>query len=296
MSLLRKGGQLLNSVPCSAAMIRACIFGLLIGVSQAFLFDFGTSNWNGLKVTWDANIFSSRAFSSLPRTESDAKRAGFTMISDCGAKSNFAGKRYVLSGDTAVVLLYDVNGYIAGIQAGFPATLQNGYPHAPLKNHPFVMSDGKQYITAYFVDPSTICSKGRTSNLFNSEGTGTDLFIQNGTTPSQILKIPHKETDVQKTMWTKGHCFPTMGVHYWYNIRKDMSCDEFYPVFLLYNGGKLNAFGWAFNADLSSTRFEHPPLLSFGAFLNPVPDCLSKEGRLSTMHIYLTSRPELDTC
>ena len=41
---------------------------------------------------------------------------------------------------------------------------------------------------------------------------------------------------------------------------KDMSCDEFFPVFLLYNkSGNLNAFGWALQADLSSPRFEHPP-------------------------------------
>ncbi|XP_046558425.1 uncharacterized protein LOC124267544 [Haliotis rubra] len=277
-------------------MLQACIIGVLIGCSQAFLFNLGPTTWNGLKVTWDVNIFSANAFSSLPRTESAAKSAGWTMISDCGAHSSFAGKRYALSGDTAVVLLYDVNGYIAGIQAGISSTLQNGYPHAPMKGHPFVMADGKQFITAYFVDPSTICSKGRTSSMFSSQGTGTDLFIQNGTSPSQVLKIPSQETGVQNTKWVKGHCFPSMGMHYWYNIRKDMSCDDFYPVFLLYNGGKLNAFGWAFNADLSSSRFEHPPQSVIGAFLNPVPDCLSKQGRLSTMHIYLTSQPELDTC
>jgi hypothetical protein len=50
-----------------------------------------------------------------------------------------------------------------------------------------------------------------------------------------------------------------LGVHYWYNTRKDMSCDEFYPVFLLYNGGQLNAFGWAFQAHMTSPHMEHPP-------------------------------------
>ncbi len=48
------------------------------------------------------------------------------------------------------------------------------------------------------------------------------------------------------------------GQHYWYNVRKDMSCDEFYPMFLMYNNGKLNAFGWAFKGDFKSNRFEHP--------------------------------------
>lgn len=53
------------------------------------------------------------------------------------------------------------------------------------------------------------------------------------------------------------------GVHYWYAATRDMSCDNFFPVFLLYNGGVLNAFGWAFQADLSSSRFEHPTTSSF---------------------------------
>ena len=31
---------------------------------------------------------------------------------------NFLGKRYMKDNDPAVILIYDVNGYIAGIQAG----------------------------------------------------------------------------------------------------------------------------------------------------------------------------------
>lgn len=57
----------------------------------------------------------------------------------------------------------------------------------------------------------------------------------------------------------KVSCIFCIGVHYWFNSRKDMSCDEFYPVFLLYNGGQLNAFGWAFQSALTSPRVEHPP-------------------------------------
>ena len=32
--------------------------------------------------------------------------------------ANFLGKRYMKDNDPAVILIYDVNGYIAGIQAG----------------------------------------------------------------------------------------------------------------------------------------------------------------------------------
>lgn len=37
-----------------------------------------------------------------------------------------------------------------------------------------------------------------------------------------------------------------------------MSCDDSFPVFLLYDSGKLTGFGWAMIADLVSTRVEHP--------------------------------------
>jgi charged multivesicular body protein 7 len=37
-----------------------------------------------------------------------------------------------------------------------------------------------------------------------------------------------------------------------------MSCDDSFPVFLLYNWGKLTGFGWAMIADVQNTRVEHP--------------------------------------
>ena len=42
-----------------------------------------------------------------------------------------------------------------------------------------------------------------------------------------------------------------------------MSCDNFFPVFLLYNDGVLNAFGWAFGMNIQADRFEHPPQATF---------------------------------
>ncbi|VDI73205.1 Hypothetical predicted protein [Mytilus galloprovincialis] len=142
-----------------------------------------------------------------------------------------------------------------------------------------------------------ICFCGRSAALYQHQGEGTDLYIQNGTDPvDDFIKIPHLQSGITTTKWTKGKCFPTMGLHYWYNIRKDMSCDEFYPMFLLYNDGKLNAFGWAFNGDFNSSILEHPPIAALSAFIDPVPDCLLNAETLSTMHIYLTNNPALNKC
>lgn len=54
-------------------------------------------------------------------------------------------------------------------------------------------------------------------------------------------------------------------MHYWYNISKDMSCDDTFPAFLLYNKKRLNGFGWAFNPNYkNSGKWEHPTKEQFG--------------------------------
>lgn len=44
--------------------------------------------------------------------------SGFKSIYLISGHANFLGKRYMKNNDPAVILIYDVNGYIAGIQAG----------------------------------------------------------------------------------------------------------------------------------------------------------------------------------
>ena len=55
-----------------------------------------------------------------------------------------------------------------------------------------------------------------------------------------------------------SYLIQTSGKHYWYDVKEDMDCETFFPVFLLYNGGKLNGFGWAMMEDLPSDHYEHP--------------------------------------
>ncbi|XP_062580238.1 uncharacterized protein LOC134242185 [Saccostrea cucullata] len=185
---------------------------LLVGSCSGFIFGSNVHPWDGLKVTWGINPFNSINFADMPRTEAEAEQSGFTIISGC-EHENFLGKRYMKDNDPAVILIYDVNGYIAGIQAGIPTTLSNGYPSLELQKHPFVRDFDKHYITAYFVSPDLICTRGRTSSEVSTQCTGTDLYIQNSTNPMESIKIPHQEADIGSTKWVKGHCFPAMGFH-----------------------------------------------------------------------------------
>ena len=149
-------------------------------------------------------------------------------------------------------------------------------------------------ITAYFSDPSTICSRNASLGP-----TGDRIVIVS----NQIsVNLPLKEKDVT-SFWTKGKCFWTMGQHYWGDVNGQVSVntkvDDFLPFFLMYNGGNLNVFGWVFNANLDSSRYEHPSVNQFPMFTYAVPQEFydkTKTGVLSTMHIYLDKRPRLNFC
>lgn len=59
---------------------------------------------------------------------------------------------------------------------------------------------------------ANIC-RGRTANQFKEEGTGTGLWIQNGTNPvTNSVEMPRSQQEASKTLWSKGSCFYTMGM------------------------------------------------------------------------------------
>jgi len=292
-------------------LVAAIAISVLCGYSEAFLESiFGggeDAEWNDLRVGFGINPFSSTTFDTLPRTVADALNAGWALddkAGNCGTKgSYFNGNRYTKNGDQAAMLLFDKNGYIAGIQAGIPKKAPASTPNYPIpnnkKHHVFNEEPNMWVITAYFVEPATICTTGRSEDDFQKSGTGENLAIQNGTTPESYITIPHDEDQVTKTTkFIAGQCFYGMGMHYWYDVRDTMDCDDIFPVFLLYNKKRLNAFGWAFNPNYdSSYRWEHPQQSAFKHFLPlPFPPCLGKDEPTSTLHIYLQSSPQLNFC
>jgi len=275
----------------------ALVLGVLAG-SQAFLLDdlVRQNKWDGLKVTWGPNPLSSSYFVNQPRTVKDATAQGWVKISSCDMTAAWRGERYVKNGDYAIILLFDVAGYIAGIQTSIKPTA--AYPNVE-QTPPFVKDGDRMTLTAYFVPPSVICTTGRSDADFAQNGTGPYLSLQLTGKPEASTIVPSDETGMASTMWTKGKCFPTMGVHYWYNLSEDMDCKDFRPIFLLYNSGKLTAFGWAMNTPLTSPSYEHPTSTVIPLFMQTPPKCImaaGSSGALSTQHIYLTSSAAKDLC
>lgn len=271
------------------------LFSFTIYSCSGFLFSNvkeGT-NWNDLKVTWGINPFDSANFQSLPRTESEAKSKGWVKEKGC---SEVNGNRYILNGDRAVMLIFNALGIIAGIASHVPKSLPFNFPSPKIQ--PLFVDEGDFFtISAYFVDPSSVCSPSASAK----QVTGDRLIVKGS---SKELNIPLEQKDISSLVWTQGKCFYTMGVHFWADIdgnqlSENTEADNFAPLFLLYNKGKLNGFGWAFNADLPSKRYEHPGQDVLGMFFNKIPKFFSdpnKSGKLSTLHIYLDSTPQFNFC
>jgi len=276
--------------------VLSIIVAALVGIATA------DPAWNDLRVTFGINPLNTWNFDEMPRNLSGNLQSFTPKDNQCTTKdSKFLGQRYWYKNDPATILLFDIKGYIAGIQTSIPKT--SGFVPSAVMDGTFVIDEGDSYtMTVYFVDPNIICTTGRTAEEFTSQGTGTDLFIQMGPNPldtKDIFTVPLNEADIKLTKWGFGKCFYLMGQHYWYNMSKDMSCDNMVPYCLLYNKGVLNAFCFAINNNLPSKRYEHPTPTVAQSFMEPVPDCFYSTPSyqvLSTMHVYTTSNYLADDC
>ncbi|XP_052707090.1 uncharacterized protein LOC128182493 [Crassostrea angulata] len=259
--------------------------------------------WNDLRVTWDHNatepglMGNPSAFAHLPLKESDAIIDGYMLLTDCSGSANFVGRRYWRNNDPALVLIYDSQGLIAGIQTGIPDNLPNGYPTRNLKPRPFVLEGNLLFVTAYFMEPSKICSSTRTEAQMISEGIGSGLYFQNGPNPlTDAVPVPSDESTIQQTLWGQGKCVPRLGHQYQYNVRKDMYCEELAPLHLMYDRGHLVAFAWFFVSDIQSPVFEKIPQTMYSRMFQTVPDCLYTMGQVTSLHIFLTDQYNEITC
>ncbi|KAH7987058.1 hypothetical protein HPB52_024546 [Rhipicephalus sanguineus] len=78
--------------------------------------------WDDLRVTWGMRNWRTSAFAQMPLTAKQAKEVGFVQLNNQCA-GTFYGFRFMKDNDPSVVLLYDVNGVIAGLQSGVLSNL-----------------------------------------------------------------------------------------------------------------------------------------------------------------------------
>lgn len=253
--------------------------------------------WDDLRIKWDLNIFDENSFRQYPVTQSDAEDQGFSLVDDRACDDGLPGLRFAEGGDLSTIIVYDVNGYIAGVQmaisqadgeansGGFPFDAQ------PVFRPDTINEVDYWVLAAYFIEPAQVCV-GRTEAEFEESGTGTGLFIMTGAELTEYENPPNFQEEVDMTDWTQGYCFVSMGEHYWYNMSVDLDCNEFFPVFLLFNQGELTGFGWSVQGVYPSEHTEYPPSFVLNLFINPIPECLPPlvdTIGVTTQHIYFNA-------
>lgn len=238
--------------------------------------------WDELSVTW-------LKWESLPLTVSDAVDKGWALQDKCQDSAYFRGNRYVRDGNMTVMLLFDANDKIAGIQTGIAKSALDVKKALPWREE-----NDFYVVTAYFKDPSLICSHKPS----HAKYIGDRLLIQRSSTPHEFVQAPLLEDGLYQSAWTEGECFWSMGKMYWYDLLNVKDCNSMFPAFLMYTNRVLNGFGWVLPHKIDDPRFVHPTNSSFPYLFknDTVPECFWNTGYLSLMHVYLDSNPFLNIC
>ena len=164
------------------------------------------SHWYDLRSKFSHNVLS--GFNQEPRTEDEAIKDRWEHIGSCGDDSAFQGNRYGRSGgERDIVLIFDVNGYIAGVQSVLPLDKAQDNQYFEFSSNAmyqkgWYLAKEMYFTTAYFVDPAIICTSGRSEDDFESDGTGYTLLFQNGTdsTEHNLIAAPLKEGSAEQNV------------------------------------------------------------------------------------------------
>jgi hypothetical protein len=279
----------------------------------------GITSWDSFKGSF--LIGKPESFAPFPRSINEINNSNTTWVpvsstqNDCSNGGLFNGIQYVRENDYSVALLFDKNGIIAGIQMLINQTVVRtntndlDYDAIPMYQNATYNGDLFYVLTVYLVQPSTICSEGRTEASLTEDGTGTGLWIQNGESADDVVEVPQdrpeSEDEDENEGWTKNNCFPAMGFHNFYSIKQyeNTNCTEMVPIFGLYNkdSKKLHGFGFITPGTIINPRFEQPPSaairLILGAGRTPqcVLDLQEREG-VTSLHVYFISEPAKIAC
>eukprot|EP01060_Flectonema_neradi_P023070 TRINITY_DN3129_c4_g2_i1.p1 TRINITY_DN3129_c4_g2~~TRINITY_DN3129_c4_g2_i1.p1 ORF type:complete len:410 (+),score=70.94 TRINITY_DN3129_c4_g2_i1:73-1230(+) len=198
-----------------------------------------------------AGIFKQKA---LPLDIVAAENEGWTQLSGCNAYGN----RWRLGNRLTPTLMFGANGKIAGFQVVTNITTFPMYPLTNVRSNTFFeipdSNDEERALSMYFSDPRDICTPTATQ-----EGLGDRFWVRTGVDSQEANDfeiVPLAEQDLVDATPSNGYscqgCAPSgfafegspgMGRHYWRYLAKDQTCVNLGSMFLLYNGGRLNAFG-----------------------------------------------------
>merc|ERR1712004_938145 len=116
--------------------------------------------WYNLKTTWGPTPLN--GFYDQPRTVEEANNAGWVQVSnDCAEGASFPGNLMVPpEADPEMVLIFDVNGFIAGMHSVVAKKFVSaGFDFGASKWYRSVDALDAWVTTAYFVDPESFAKE-----------------------------------------------------------------------------------------------------------------------------------------
>jgi len=219
----------------------------------------------------------------MPRTVADALAQNWTLLNaQCDDTYGF---RYRYGTRLSPTLLYDNTGVIVGMQMVVNASIFGMYPQTNLREGFAFPLDkwgepGHNSYTLHFFDPSLMCHAPASSHTPGSIGDRLWIrtSIQDNKRPD-FMVIPLTEQEMVDSLPTNGFVpsgcaktgfafpgSPGMGRHYWQYLRPDLPCPDAGPLFILYDEGKLVAWGFAFvgtNMVVPTTDGARPTVRNF---------------------------------
>jgi len=245
------------------------------------------ADWNEFNLGWQLSPFGYQT--KAPVTVQAAERGGWVRDHSCSQGSSFANRYYNPRPSKGkpyhINPIYNVAGALSGLQTCLYVSKPFGGKLLFTNGGPVETRGGMSCVTMYFRDPATLCTNSETR-----PAAGSVLWIRVGNRAGYQLLVDDQAESRVPSVWVKGKCFVTMGVHYWYNITQSTRCDELFPVFLLYSGSRLNAWGWVFPLDpVEEGFFENPSPSDTRMFLpdDGAPACLydGSLSKLTTLHV-----------
>ncbi|KAM3962541.1 uncharacterized protein ACR2FA_003446 [Aphomia sociella] len=262
--------------------------------------------YNGLRVKfgWSDALADVEYFFKIPRTITDVETEGWKRTErPPGALPEL--RMYCPPG-RGVCPLYDTAGFVAGLQLALPVDEFESLAIKPEKKFikwraPAVGSEpSKEYwtLTQYYVSEESL--KAGAGPQVENGATLQDGGVWVTGLDGRLLRIPTKEADLNNTLYKKQNCVPNMGTHYYYNMTKDMKCEDHLPWFTLVNKGELIGTGFMMFGKLGPQKtrnwFELPPTPEqLPEIVIPyAPDCFgdwASSYGLVTLHIYYIDDP-----
>lgn len=262
--------------------------------------------YDGLRVKfgWSDALADMEYFYKIPRSISEAESEGWRRTER--PPGPLKELRMYCPPGRYVCPLFDTAGFVAGLQISVPVD-EFETPLKPEKR--FVKwhaaaSDGepaKDYwsATQFYVSEESL--KAGAGPQIENGNTLQDGGVWVNGLDGRLMRIPCTEAELNTTKFKKQNCIPNMGTHYYYNMTKELNCEDLVPWFALITETELVGVGLQVIGKFTKPKkardwFDDIAKSAKGTKMTiPFsPDCLAdmveKYGILS-IHIYYINEP-----